>query len=998
VNSTNAAGSGVYVEGGNATAAGNNALTIGTLNVTGSAGAGLRITGSTGTFNLGATTINNAGSAGAGVDIDLGAGNTTTVNFTGALDIDTDAGTGFDANGSGGTLLTLNVASSGTQAINTATGRGIIMNTVAAGTGGVFFDTAAASGMSSGNFVDLQNVSGGTFRVADTSVFDVNGTGVRIANSSADFIFNGLVLGNTGTPGSMTYGIDLDGNSGSFTTTASSIIYYAQDAGIRITNAQSTFVADFQAQMEVSNRNDAAYTAGGDGLLLQNNNAASQTTFTRFVHTDFQRNIGGGTTTANGQGINADSGGILTILGGSVSTNNALGAGVASIDIRNTTTNVTLNSVSIDNDDLGESGGGIYLENNAGSFTLEAASNYSTSNSIGLYANNAGTVTLGNVSAFNVTSFGGGRALDIRNTAMNITLGTINNPGSPGSAIRLSDGTSGSLTTGNLSLSNAAGTGPTILISDLAAGTSVTFGGSAAVTSGANTAVSLANNAGSTINFSNGGLVINTTSGTGFLATGGGTVTVTGTGNTVDTGTGTAVQFVNTQFGAAGVTFQSINTNGAVNGIVLDSTGNTGGFAVTGSGSTLGSGGTIQNSTGSGIMLTNTYNVALTNLDITTTGVHGIFGSIVTNLDLTRVRITDAGNAADENGIFLQNLRGTAAEGLDSRFDSVTITGAADAGIDIANSTATASGDTSNPDLLTIVNSTISNSGVLGLLAQTSDTAGNLRIDMSGSTLTNNASRGVAANASNGNLQLNLTGGNQLVPGGGGTQFVGVAGTATGNGQLFFNITGNTITQAGTAGTGPAIIALNANDTGRLQGTISGNTLTTTTAAGTPIDGIVVTNSGSGNNAVTIQNNNITINDGFGIFASGRDAGTGRLDVQVLNNTINVNGTDIANTGIDLRNQGTVGQTVCFQVQNNTISTAPAGNGDIVIENSASGTFLIQGLGGTFNEAADFNPDTQTVEIFLTGQQSSVTTGSFINPFSASTTFGTGTCNTPTAP
>ncbi len=945
-------------------------------------------TGGTVTFS-GLTTL----ATGANTAVQLIDNTGSTINFTGGLDIDTTSGTGFSATG-GGTVS----VSGGTRTINTATGRGIVMNSVAVGASDVFFNTVAVSGLSSGNFIDLQNVSGGTFRVADTSVFDVNGTGVRIANSSADFIFNGLTLGNTGTPGSMTYGIDLDGNSGSFTTTASSIIYYAQDAGIRITNAQSTFLADFQAQMEVSNRNDPTYTAGGGGLLLQNNNAASQTTFTRFVHTDFQRNTGGGTTTANGQGINADSGGILTILGGSVTTNNALGAGVASIDIRNTTTNVTLNSVSLDNDDLGESGGGIYLENNTGSFTLEAASNYSTSNSIGLYANNAGTVTLGNVSAFNITSFGGGRALDIRNTAMNITLGTINNPGSSGSPIRLSDGTSGSLTVGNMTVSNAAGTGPTILISDLAAGSSVTFGGSAAVTSGANTAVSLANNAGSTINFSNGGLVINTTSGTGFLATGGGTVTVTGTGNTVDTGTGTAVQFVNTQFGAAGVTFQSINTNGAVNGIVLDSTGNTGGFAVTGSGSTLGSGGTIQNSTGSGIMLTNTYNVALTNLDITTTGVHGIFGSIVTNLDLTRVRITDAGNAADENGIFLQNLRGTAAEGLDSRFDSVTITGAADAGIDIANSTATASGDTSNPDLLTIVNSTISNSGVLGLLAQTSDTAGNLRIDMSGSTLTNNASRGVAANASNGNLQLNLTGGNQLVPGGGGTQFVGVAGTATGNGQLFFNITGNTITQAGTAGTGPAIIALNANDTGRLQGTISGNTLTTTTAAGTPIDGIVVTNSGSGNNAVTIQNNNITINDGFGIFASGRDAGTGRLDVQVLNNTINVNGTDIANTGIDLRNQGTVGQTVCFQVQNNTISTAPAGNGDIVIENSASGTFLIQGLGGTFNEAADFNPDTQTVEIFLTGQQSSVTTGSFINPFSASTTFGTGTCNTPTAP
>ena len=50
----------------------------------------------------------------------------------------------------------------------------------------------------------------------------------------------------------MTYGLNLDGNSGSFTTTASSIIYYAQAAGIRIANAASTFSADFQAQIEAS--------------------------------------------------------------------------------------------------------------------------------------------------------------------------------------------------------------------------------------------------------------------------------------------------------------------------------------------------------------------------------------------------------------------------------------------------------------------------------------------------------------------------------------------------------------------------------------------------------------------------------------------------------------------------------------------------------------------------------------------------------------------------
>ncbi|MBL6431434.1 MAG: hypothetical protein HPM95_10745 [Alphaproteobacteria bacterium] len=71
VSSTNATGAGVLVDAGDASGgAASQALSIGTLNDRLDRRS-VRITNSTGTFNFGATTINNAGSTGGGVDLDL---------------------------------------------------------------------------------------------------------------------------------------------------------------------------------------------------------------------------------------------------------------------------------------------------------------------------------------------------------------------------------------------------------------------------------------------------------------------------------------------------------------------------------------------------------------------------------------------------------------------------------------------------------------------------------------------------------------------------------------------------------------------------------------------------------------------------------------------------------------------------------------------------------------------------------------------------------------
>jgi methionine-rich copper-binding protein CopC len=143
-------------------------------------------------------------------------------------------------------------------------------------------------------------------------------------------------------------------------------------------------------------------------------------------------------------------------------------------------------------------------------------------------------------------------------------------------------------------------------------------------------------------------IVINNTGGGGIILTNGGTATISGT-NSIVTTTGTALNFTNTNIGAAGLTFVSISSNGGSNsGIILDNTGAAGGLTVNGDGANTAvggnaSGGTIANksgadgstSTGIGIYLNNTASVVLRRMTINGT-IHnfGIRGLIVNNFTL----------------------------------------------------------------------------------------------------------------------------------------------------------------------------------------------------------------------------------------------------------------------------------------------------------------------------------------------------------------------------
>ncbi len=718
-----------------------------------------------------------------------------------------------------------------------------------------------------------------------------------------------------------------------------------------------------------------------------------------------------------GQAIDFGAGGTLDVTFESIASSSSSGEG---IDINGVGGSFAVTgATSITN----STGTGIDLTGSTADFTFGGNLDITTTAGAGLVANSAGTLHIdGAVNSIDAT---GGAGVDIVSSTLDggATFTDVSSNGGT-EGINL-DGVTGSFTANGGSITGATGSAVDIN----AAGSDITYAGSITNTAGRSvevtnsggltansitlsglidddgTGIFLDNNdqnSGATVNFT-GGLDLDTGTNTAFSAINGGTVNVDDTGvfNDIDTSTGIGVNIADTTIGATGVTFDSVSVTGAINGIVLDSTG-TGAFSVTGSGSTAGSGGTILFTVGSGVLLTSANNVSLSNLDITSTGFHGIQGTTVSNLDLTGVSITGAGNAVDENGIDLDNLLGTSAAGSDSVFDGITITGAAHNGIQVNNDTATNPGDpdAADRDLLTVTNGSFIQNSVVGGIQFVSEAGGtgNMRLDVSDSTFINNASVGIAANANGGDVDLNVTG-SSLTPGVG-AQFRGISGGAATTGDLTFDISdGNVIEQRGAAGTGPSAIAFVAFDNGSMNGTIGtsglgGNTIFSSTpgsgSGGTAVSGISVINEGGGINAVTIENNDIDIVDGFGIIGNVQGStGIGIFRLTVTDNLVTVAGPDVANTAMSFANSSTsvAGQTLGIDVSGNVLSTAPAGNVDIALFNEAGQTFQVQGLPGVVNQAADFLPNNQDVEILLTGQQTAVSVGTQINPFSPSSIF-----------
>ncbi|GHA13481.1 hypothetical protein GCM10008090_24020 [Arenicella chitinivorans] len=480
---TNAGGvflDGVDAQGG----AGANAVTINNLAVTNSNDAGVNILNSTGAFTFNNAVINNTGSAGGGVDLDLGSGDTATVSFNG-LDIVTNSGTGFDANGTAGSLLTL--TTTGTNSINTATGQILNLNDVTLGNNVTFTNLTSSGSVANGNAIFLNLVVGNTLNGGNVTVAGTsNGDGIHIANSSTNTTFTSIDIDNVSANGIQLTAAADAGNTGSFTVSGLTDINGTGAGQSAIDISNQAGAVNF-ANVNINNRGGAGIAIDGFndgsqdidfGTVTINNQSSSNTSAIAIDNINGAGStvditnvaINGNGTGGAGIALSNNDGATININGGSIQN-----AGGAALSISNSAGDVTYagtinntagRSVQILNNENGaditlsgaitDTGTGILVNSNniggnatvnfTGGMTLNTGANDAFTATNGGVINVTGTNQIGNASP--VTN----RAITITDTLIGtngVTFQSVNQTGG-GSAIVLSNTGSGAFNiTGN---------------------------------------------------------------------------------------------------------------------------------------------------------------------------------------------------------------------------------------------------------------------------------------------------------------------------------------------------------------------------------------------------------------------------------------------------------------------------------------------------------------------------------------------------------------------
>lgn len=943
---------GVFIDAGDATGgAGSNALTITTLNVTSSTGAGLRINNSTGTFNFGTTTINNTATAGGGVDIDATAGSggdTLNVNFTNGLDIDTTTGDGFDANVFVASTFNLQVANAGTETINTTTGRILDLVNTNAGVAGINFDSLTATGVVNGHAIEIDldsgTLNGGNVTIAGTAAGGNNGIRINQGGAGSFVNFASATIDNV-----LGIAISMGGDN---TVTFATVDIDGGSTGVSVGSVGSLTISAGAIGATTSTTGRAFQSTGGSGTV---NIAASLTKSTAAELVRVSGRTGGSITLsgnlsatglASGINVTGNSGGTYTFSGATKTLNTGANAAVSLTSNTGAIISFTNGGLDIDTTSatgfLATGGGTVNVlgVGNTVDTTSGAALNFSNISTNVSFASATATALNGNngitladvfgtfaVSGGTITNTGAGTGIVIGDGSSNsggngtVTIATaINSTGATGLAANIRNVFGGTVTlSGNLT--DSAATGGGISASGNTGGTINFSGTSQVINTATSTGVNLANSGTSTVNFTGGGLDIDTTSGAGFTATGGGTVTVQGTGNSVTTTTGTAVNIASTTIGGAGVTFQSVASNGATNGIVLNTTG-AGAFTVTGTGTTDGSGGTIQNITGNAIQLTSASNVDLRNMNLTNVATTQGVGSTVFG-----------GNIANYNaGVKLTNVTNLTLNNLDingnNNAGQVGISGQTVSGLTITDTTVEAFGNAAGED-------NIQFQGLTGTVNIT-----NLINRDAGSDLFAIDNTGSGGTAAGGNLTMTVTGS---------TFQETLVGVGAGGLRVNVHSAGTTSVSVNTSTFGNGTAALAA---GGLQGTgleldVGRGHTGTLTVEDSTFNGMNVAISGTLDTDGAGAGPDLTVN-----IRDGADAGT-------AGNTI----TGIRSNAINLFTNGTLGPGVGIlraTITDNTIGTlGTAGSGSqlgsgIRVSNEGGGTMTVNINNNTIQEIANF--------------------------------------------
>ncbi|RYE01832.1 MAG: hypothetical protein EOP50_01330, partial [Sphingobacteriales bacterium] len=547
--------------------------------------------------------------------------------------------------------------------------------------------------------------------------------------------------------------------------------------------------------------------------------------------------------------------------------------------------------------------------------TIAFQGTLSATNGSGLQFDNAdGTYNFNTISG-TTTLNGGDAGIDI----LNGSAGTFSWPSSTAitnpanEAIKVSAGTATVTYSGSFSKSNVNTTG--ITISSNTGGTITINGtGTKSINSGTAAAINLSSNTGATINFSGNNLVLNSTTGAGFTATAGGTISVAGTGNTITSTTGTALNVNATTISATGLTFKSIAANGAVNGIALNNTGSLGGVTVSGNAvNTVGgdnSGGVIQNTTGAGILLTNTTSPSFTNMSIQTTALAGVSGTTVTNFTFNYGKINNSGSSigSDKSNIYFGTSTGGAP--TDRNVSGVIVitgnqlTNAFEHGIDIQNYSGTISNATITSNTITSSSLSANSKGsgirLLGF-GSASGTSNITKATISSNTISNFPSgAGITAQYGNGSgtggvwgtpgdatnvilIQSNsINGFSTALP----MNTNGVLATLTGNGQAAWKIDNNTMSKIAGSQIGCSVRGVAPNATCDItNNSITGMTSLNAQAIAYAVD-FLAASTDAPQLTGTISGNTITGQDGVGIQALATSNNNGVLNVTIKNNNV----------------------------------------------------------------------------------------------------------------
>jgi len=819
---------------------------------------------------------------------------------TGAIVLEADqllVGTGADLKVAGYTLATAgansHISSNVTNGytVTVATNNTIAgINIVGTGsnTGGIT-DQAGSFGTLSLNPAALNTATPGYQST-------INSTGAAISLSDGAIAGNGL-SSTTSSGGFNNVGLfNITGTlalGGGSMTTATNSSFLVAGGTVSTTYTGNITQADTGALLDVQNHNGTLTFSSGtlsatNGFGLGFNNA------------DGTYHFNGTTTLAGG-----DAG--IDIVGGSTGTFNfTTGTTITSptgtaLRINGSDANVTYagnitqanNAAMVDiNDHSGTVtfGGTLDATNGSGLQFSDSDGTYNFNGDTNLHGGDAGIdIDTGSAGTFtfnlntDITNPTGDAFLVDTSTAAITYAGTITDNSGRVLNINQHDTTNNITFTSTSSITATAGSSG-ILIQESGTGGTIAFNGQVQLATTTQNAITLTNNSGKTINFNADdlGLDITTTSGNGFVASGGGTITVSdaGSGNTINVtapaGNTSAVAFsvANTTIGAGGVTFDTINQTNGANAILLNNTGS-GSFTILGTGG-ANSGGTIDNTSGAGISLTNTGAVNLTRMLIQNGDNDGIFGTGVNGFTLTNSSVLNNGNGSLEHGIDLNNVTGSLL------VDTVTVRGSFEHNFNLNNQSGTL-------NTLNIKNSTFDHlavpgtGGGNGVLIVTGGTAVITDASISNSTFRNNFSNGIL---------VNVEGGSRIG-----------ANDATGASTDGFVVSGNTVDDNNIG------IQFGVFDTADLTVDIQNNSIINDGRRGT--SGVASTST-----AMVV---------GSSAIAGAGSSLNARIDTNVIgNNSLAGSGSSIGN-GIRVIVQGLTDATVL--IHNNQVYETPSGRG-----------------------------------------------------------------------